>query len=211
MTPPALRATSPLRGEGRLNRSYQHVPLAAGGELERARGIEVALAHCRGVAGDRLVVQPPAAALDQLARLGAAFRQPRLVQQLERRDAGGKARARQVDGGQRVGLGAFLEGAPRGLGRLLGRRLAVSQGGDLGGEDLLGLVDLLAAQRLEPRDLVERQVGEAPQEAADVGVIGIAPVLPELVGTQAIGVEPHRAGGALAHLGARAGRRAAAR
>ena len=58
----------------------------------------------RGVGGDRLVVQPPAAALDQLARLGAALGQAGLVEQLERGDAGGELRARHADGRQRVGL-----------------------------------------------------------------------------------------------------------
>jgi hypothetical protein len=36
------------------------------------------------------------------------------------------------------------------------------------GEDLLGVVDLGALERFEPGDLVERQVGEQAQEAADV-------------------------------------------
>ncbi len=76
----------------------------------------------------------------------------------------------------------------------------------LGGEDLLGLVDLLALERLEFRHFAQRQVGEGTQEAADVGVFGIAPVLPELVRAQPLGVEPHRARRRLSHLGARRGR-----
>ena len=80
---------------------------------------------------------------------------------------------------------AFLEGAARRLGRLLGRRLAVREAGDLGGQDLLGLVDLLALQRLEARDLRQRQLGEELQEAADIGVLGVAPVLPEVVRARA--------------------------
>ena len=63
----------------------------------------------------------------------------------------------------------------------VGRGVAVGERRRLGGEDLLGLVDLRALQRLEPRDLVERQLGEELQEAADVGVLGVAPELPEVV------------------------------
>ena len=184
---------------------HQHVALAAGRELQRARRIEVAFADRRGVAGDRLVVQPPAAALDQLARLGAAFGQAGLVQELEGGDAGGEPRARHADGRQRVGPRAFLEGAACGFGGILGRLPAVRQRRDLGGEDLLGLVDLLALQRLEPRDLVERHLGEELQEAADVVVLGVAPVLPEVIGRDALGVQPHGAGHGLAHLRARRG------
>src|SRR5437667_1189610 len=112
MTPPS---TSPrLRGlrdgEERpysLSGAHQHVTLAAGREFERARRIEVALADPRRVGCDRLVVQPRATALDQLASLGAAFRQAGLVKEFERRDAGGKPCPRHIDGGQRVGLAAF--------------------------------------------------------------------------------------------------------
>ena len=46
-------------------------------------------------------------------------------------------------------------------------------------------------------------IGEEIQEAADIGVLGVAPILPIVVGAHLIGVEPHRAGGGLAHLGAR--------
>ena len=77
--------------------------------------------------------------------------------------------------------------------------------GDLGRQHLLGLVDLGALQVREPVDLRHRQRREQPQEAADVGVLGVAPVLPEVVGAQHVLVEPHGAGDALAHLGARGG------
>ena len=60
-------------------------------------------------------------------------------------------------------------------------------------------------QRFQPCDLRQRHVGEELEEAADVGVLGVAPVLPEIVGRQPRRVQPHRAGGGLAHLGARAG------
>ena len=78
--------------------------------------------------------------------------------------------------------------------------------GDLGGQDLLGFVDLLALQGLEPGDLRQRQVREELEEAADIGVLGVAPVLPELVGREPFGIEPDGTGRGLAHLGARCGR-----
>ena len=58
--------------------------------------------------------------------------------------------------------------------------------GRFGGQDLLGLVDLGAVQRLQPRDLIQRQVGEQPQEAADIGVFGVAPELPVIVRAQLV-------------------------
>ena len=87
-------------------------------------------------------------------------------------------------------------------GGFVGRRAAVHQRGRLGGEHLLGLVDLGALERREPADLVERQHREQLEEAGDVAVLGVAPVLPVVVGAHQVGVEPDRAGRGLAHLGA---------
>ena len=53
------------------------------------------------------------------------------------------------------------------------------------GQRLLGLVDLGALERLQPGDLVQRQIGEQAQEAADVGVLGVPPELPVIVGRRA--------------------------
>ena len=36
----------------------------------------------------------------------------------------------------------------------------------------------------QPRDFVYRQIGEQPQEAPDIGVLGVAPELPIIVGRQ---------------------------
>ena len=71
------------------------------------------------------------------------------------------------------------------------------------GEDLLRLVDLGAVERLQPGDLVERQLRIELQEAADVVVLDVTPELPVVVGREHIGVEPDRALRCLAHLGAR--------
>ena len=87
----------------------------------------------------------------------------------------------------------------------VGRGAAVEEGGRLGRQHLLGLVDLAAVKRLQARDLVHRQLGVELEEAADVGVLGVAPELPVLVGRQEVGVEPDGALRGLAHLGARRG------
>jgi hypothetical protein len=54
-------------------------------------------------------------------------------------------------------------------------------------------------QRREFCDLGHRHDGEQLEELDDVG-ISVAPVLPEVVGRELVGVEPHRALGSLAHL-----------
>ena len=60
-------------------------------------------------------------------------------------------------------------------------------------------------QRGELGDLGKRQRGEQFEKARDVAVLGVAPVLPVVVRANQIGIEPDRAGGGLAHLGARGG------
>ena len=76
----------------------------------------------------------------------------------------------------------------------------MAQGGGLGREDRLRLVDLRPLERFEPGGLVEGELREQAKEAPHVGVLGIAPVLPVLVGREAGRVEPHRPGRRLAHL-----------
>src|SRR3546814_11809273 len=56
--------------------------------------------------------------------------------------------------------------------------------GGLVGENDLRLVDLSAFEALQPGDLVQRQIGEQPQKAADVGVMGVPPELPVIPGGQ---------------------------
>ena len=63
---------------------------------------------------------------------------------------------------------------------------AVQHRGRLGRQHDLGLVDLRAVERFQPRDLVERQVGEQPQELADIGVGGVPPELPVIVGAELV-------------------------
>ena len=121
----------------------------------------------------------------------------------EHADAGFELGARHLDRRQARAEAAFLERRARGRGGLVGGGLAVHQRGRFGGEHFLRFVDLRALERREALDLVERQHGEQFQEAGDVGVLGVAPVLPVVVGAHLIGVEPHRAGRGLAHLGAR--------
>ena len=64
------------------------------------------------------------------------------------------------------------------------------------------MIDFRTFKRFEPRDLAKIQISEEPQEAADIPVVHIAPVLPEIVTRQLCLVEPHRARSGLAHLGA---------
>jgi hypothetical protein len=85
------------------------------------------------------------------------------------------------DGRQIVRNRAFLEGLARGFGGFLGSRPAVQQRCRLGWPNLLGLVDLRAFKRFETADLVHRQNGEELEEPADIGVLGVAPVLPEII------------------------------
>jgi hypothetical protein len=66
----------------------------------------------------------------------------------------------------------------------------MQQRGRLVGEDLLRLVDLGAFGAFQPGDLVERQIGEQPQEAADIAVVGVPPELPIIIGRKLFGIEP---------------------
>ena len=134
---------------------------------------------------DLHLVQARAAAPDQTARLAVARGEAGAPEQLDHTQPAHEApargtsrRSRRLEG-HRIEARAEvpLEDSARRLGRSLGGRLAPAEPRRLVGQDLLGLVELGALEGLEPLDLVERQVGEQPQEAADVGVVGVAPVL----------------------------------
>src|SRR4030095_10160030 len=102
---------------------------------------------------------------------------------VEHAESGFEFLARNFDGRQRFGKRAFLKGAPRGFGRLLGGGAAVQQRGRLGRQDLFSLVQLLPLQPSKTSDLVERQFGKQLEQATDVAVLAVAPELPVLVGT----------------------------
>src|SRR3546814_8118370 len=55
------------------------------------------------------------------------------------------------------------------------------------GQHLLGVVDLAARESLQSRDLVQRQVGEEPQETTHVRVLGVPPELPIIIGFELVG------------------------
>ena len=78
----------------------------------------------------------------------------------------------------------------RAVARLLGGGFAVDQGGDLVGEDLLGVVQRFAALGDQAVDFAHRQEGEETKKLAHVAVGGVAPELVELVGRRALGREP---------------------
>ena len=54
--------------------------------------------------------------------------------------------------------------------------------GGFEGQNFLGLVDFGIAQFFQPRDFIKRQIGEQFQEAPDIGIFGVAPVLPVIIG-----------------------------
>src|SRR3546814_8461559 len=82
---------------------------------------------------------------------------------------------------QRVAGRAFLEGLASRFGGGGGGGGAPAHRGRRIGEHFLGLVDLGAFKAFQPRHLVERQIGEQPQETADVAIVGVAPELPVIV------------------------------
>ena len=69
------------------------------------------------------------------------------------------------------------------------------------GQHFLGVVDFLAAKRLQALDFVQGQFGEEFQEPAHIGVFGVAPVLPVIISRQHVFIQPLGAYGGLAHLG----------
>ena len=78
-----------------------------------------------------------------------------LDERCQHADAGLKLAARNFNRRQGFGECTFLEGAARGFGCLVRGSAAVEQGGCLGGQHLLGLVDLLAFQHFQTGDLVQ--------------------------------------------------------
>jgi len=68
-----------------------------------------------------------------------------------------------------------------GRGGRFGRFPGVTQRGRFGRQHLFGFVYLAAFEPLEGSDFIYRKLGEKTQEAADVGIFGIAPELPVFV------------------------------
>ena len=64
----------------------------------------------------------------------------------------------------------------------------------------LCIVYLCPFECFETRNLVEREVGEELEELADIAVVGVSPILPEIVSWQLFLVEPDGASGGFAHL-----------
>ena len=156
--------------------------LLAGGELDAAVGADVIGADGAGLRLDHRAVDARATAADEPPRCAAGFAEARRLKQHDRGDAGFQVAPGGVDDGQVRPRRAFLEGPARGLGGVGGGLGAVTEGRRLVRQQLLGFVQLRAFQRLVARDLVEGKLGEEPHEAADIGVVGVAPVLPVVVG-----------------------------
>src|SRR5258708_32630333 len=197
------------RSRRRCNRTVasarpdERVALLAGGEFDRPLRRHVAKPDRLRLGSDRPVVDARAAALDEASRLAVGGGKSAPRDQLEGRDAALEDGARYLDGRQRRAYAALGKDAASSVGGGRRRGAAVAERRRLGRQHLLRLVDLAARQRLEALDLVERQVGEQAQEPPDIGVVGIAPELPVVIGRQAIGAQPHRTLRRLAHLGAR--------
>src|SRR5690606_17674304 len=161
-----------------LGRPDKDVLLLAQGQFQGIFRREILESDDAPVVQNLLIVEPDGAALDMPARLAVGGGKPSLHEERKDAHAGFKFCTRQLNGRQVLGGNAFLKGLARRLGCLLGRRSAVKHGRDLGGQDLLGLVYLCPAQCCQPRYLIQRQGGVELQEAANVRVLGIAPILP---------------------------------
>src|SRR5262249_22088164 len=151
---------------------------------------------------DRGVVQARAASTDKPTRFAVRAREPRADEELDGRHAAPELALGHAQGGECAAGAAFAEDPARGLLRGLRGGATVAERRRLGREHLLRMVDLAVAQLLEPRDLIERQIREKPQEAADVLVLGVAPELPVVIGAEPVVGEPDRTLRGLAHLGA---------
>ena len=103
-------------------------------------------------------------------------------------------------GPKAIRIRAAGEKGSRGSLGLLGLLLAVDEGGQLVGEDLLGTVQLGAFPLVHRIDLLEREEGQHADALEDVRVADIAPVLVELVRRGLLRIEPDGARGGLAHL-----------
>ena len=176
--------------------------LPAGGQLDDAVGGEIGQGDEVRLAGEGDAVDTSPAALDEAPGRAVAGGEAGAVQELESRNTSLQLGARHLHGGKLGADAAFLEGAARRLGDRRGRGLAVKQFGYLVRQHLFRLVSLGSLEGLEPFDLGARQIGEQAQEAAHVGVLGIAPILPVIVSRKLLFVEPDRAFNRLAHLGA---------
>jgi len=99
-----------------------------------------------------------------------------------------------VHGRQRCRERAFLEGAACGLGGVVGSGAPCTSAVASVARTFLAR-DLLTLERGEPFDLIEWQQREQLEEAHDVAVLGVAPILPVVIGAEEVGIEPHRGAG----------------
>ena len=157
--------------------------------------------------GHRRIVHPRAAAADQPPRLAIARRQTRQREQPERRDASFQIR--------RAAPPRWAACPPPRLPRTRAERFprphpalswpcarAVAAVASSFFASLISAPASASSRAISG----QRQIGEQAQEAADIGILGVAPELPVIVRRHPIAGEPHRARRRLAHLGARRGR-----
>ena len=84
----------------------------------------------------------------------------------------------------------MLEGGARRAFGAVGGFTAMQQRGRLSGEDLLRFVELGAFELRQSIDLGKRQLGEQLEEAADIGVFGVPPILSLAIWAEPVWVWP---------------------
>ena len=147
-----------------------------------------------------LVVQTRPAFGDQAFGILAGGGKPRADEKLRHGDAIGHLCGAQGQGRQIVADAALFKDFAGGC--LGGNRRVntVQQSCDFIGQTDLGAVDVGTLQGAQPVAFRQRQFGVKFQEPPDIGVGGVAPVLPELVGRIHFGVQPDRTALRFAHL-----------
>ena len=184
---------------------HEHVLLLAERQLDDAVAGRFAASSDRALVGDRLVVDAHRAALDVPPRLAVGGGKAGLHEQRQHADAGSSSAA----GTSMVGRVSASAPSSKVLRAVSAASSAASRPCSRAVTSVAStfLASLISAppSSASRRDLVHRQRREELQEAGDVGVLGVAPVLPEVIGAEQVRVEPDRALGRLAHLGARRG------
>src|SRR4029079_10953559 len=174
----ALSATSRTSPEPQtLYRADQHVPLLAERQLDHALRREIGERQQPLLVGDRLVVHLKAATIDLAARLARRWHEDDMCVGGENAPTSFQLRASYLEGRQGLRQRSLLEGRARGAFRPVRGFPPVQQRCGLGGEHLLRLVQLSPLQARQPVDLRQRHFGEQPEEAADIFVLGVPPIL----------------------------------
>src|SRR5262245_50975827 len=129
-------------------------------KLDDAFGVEVASVDVAISIGDADVVDADRVVGNRAAHLSIRGGKASLHKQRRQTDSAFEIGVRNRDRRQPAVTATLLERLPCSVGSGIGGILAMQQRCRLVGENLLRLVDLGTSQPLEPRDLVEGQLGE---------------------------------------------------